>query len=87
MNVYPFMRTPASDFASQKEKPVKNAPLRLLKFILTCENLGLKVIFGEQSIEYFLFKRICRRSEDSWRKGDEAVLITKGGKPCMHGEN
>ena len=40
--------------------------MRLLQFIQTCEDLGLKVILGEQSIEYFLFKRIC--------KGDLAFL-------------
>ena len=65
VNVYPFMRTPSSEFRSQKRKLDKNGPMRLFKFIQTCEDLGLKVIFGEQSIEYFLFKRIC--------KGDLAV--------------
>jgi hypothetical protein len=59
VNVYPFMRTPASDFGSQKKKLDKNVVVRLFKFIQTCEDLGLKVILGEQSIEYFLFKRIC----------------------------
>ena len=60
VNVYPFMPTPASEFGFQKKEPETNMPLRLFKFIQTCEDLGLKVIFGEQSIEYFLFKRICR---------------------------
>jgi len=60
VNVYPFMRTPASDFASQKKELNKNTPMRLFKFIQTCEDLELKVILGEQSIEYFLFKRICK---------------------------
>ena len=59
VNVYPFMATPASEFSSQKKQLHKNAAMRLFEFIQTCENLGLKVIFGEQSIEYFLFKRIC----------------------------
>ena len=59
VNVYPFMGTPASDFASQKKKLDNNAPMRLLRFAQICEGLGLKVIFGEQSIEYFLFRRIC----------------------------
>jgi len=60
VNVYPFMPTPASEFGFQKKEPETNVPLRLFKFIQTCEDLGLKVIFGEQSIEYFLFKRICK---------------------------
>jgi len=60
VNVYPFMRTPSSEFGYQKKQPETNVPLRLLKFIMTCEDWGLKVILGEQSIEYFLFKRICQ---------------------------
>lgn len=59
VNVYPFMATPASEFSSQKKQPDKNTTMRLFRFIQTCEDLGLKVIFGEQSMEYFLFKRIC----------------------------
>ena len=59
VNVYPFMPTPASEFGFQKKEPETNVPLRLFKFIQNCEDLGLKVIFGEQSIEYVLFKRIC----------------------------
>jgi hypothetical protein len=54
------MRTPSSDFASQKEKPDINILIRLFKIIHTCKDLGLKVIFGEQSIEYFFFKRVCK---------------------------
>jgi hypothetical protein len=65
VNVYPFMATPASEFSSQKKQPDKNAPMRLFKFIQICEDLGLKVFLGEQSIEHFLLKRIC--------KGDLAV--------------
>jgi radical SAM superfamily enzyme YgiQ (UPF0313 family) len=56
VNAYPFTATPASEFSSQKKQRDKDAPVRLLRFIQTCEDLGLKVIFGEQSIEYFLFK-------------------------------
>ncbi len=56
VNVYPFMATPASEFSFQKKQLDKNAPIRLLRFIQTCEDMGLKVIFGEQSIEYFIFK-------------------------------
>jgi radical SAM superfamily enzyme YgiQ (UPF0313 family) len=59
VNVYPFMATPASEFTSQKRRPDKNTSLRLFQFIHTCEDLGLKVIVGEQSIEYFLFNKIC----------------------------
>jgi radical SAM superfamily enzyme YgiQ (UPF0313 family) len=61
VNVYPFMATPGSDFASQKMKLDKNAPLRLFKFIQTCEDLGLKVCRGEQTIEYTLFKWVHTR--------------------------
>jgi hypothetical protein len=60
VNVYPFMPTPASEFGSQKKRLDKNAPMRIFTFIQTCKDLGLKVILGEQSIEYFLFKRICK---------------------------
>jgi hypothetical protein len=59
VNVYPFMRTPASEFGSQKRLDEK-APMRLFKFIQICKDLGLKVILGEQYMEYFLFKRICK---------------------------
>jgi hypothetical protein len=59
VNVYPFMTTPSSEFSSQNKQPDKNTPIRLFRFMQTCEDLGLKVIFGEQSIEYFLFNRIC----------------------------
>lgn len=60
VNVYPFMATPASEFSSQKKQPDKTAAIRMFRFIQACEDLGLKVILGEQSIEYFLFKRICK---------------------------
>ncbi|MDQ7784682.1 MAG: radical SAM protein [Desulfomonilaceae bacterium] len=55
VNVYPFMATPGSEFSRQEEQPVPDTPLRLLRFIHTCEDLGLKVILGEQSIEYYIF--------------------------------
>jgi hypothetical protein len=61
VNVYPFMTTPASEFSSQKKKLDKNAPMRLFTFIQTCEDLGLKVCWGEQSIEYSLFKWVLTR--------------------------
>jgi hypothetical protein len=60
VNVYPFMPTPASEFGSKSKQPGAKVPLKLLKFVLRCEDLGLKVLLGEQSIEYFLFKRICQ---------------------------
>ncbi len=60
VSVYPFMMSPASEFSSQKKVPDKNTTMRLLQFIQTCEDLDLKVILGEQSVEYFLFKRICK---------------------------
>jgi hypothetical protein len=59
VNAYPFMPTPACDFGSQQHTLDKNVTLRLIKFIQICEDFGLKVILGEQSIEYFLFKRTC----------------------------
>jgi len=59
VNVYPFTATPASDFALQKRHMEKNSPVRVLRCIQTCKDLGLKIIFGEQSIECFLFNRIC----------------------------
>jgi hypothetical protein len=60
VNVYPFMLTPASEFSSENKQPDENIPMRMFRFIQTCEDLGLKIIFGEQSIEYFIFKRICK---------------------------
>jgi hypothetical protein len=60
VNVYPFMTTPASEFGSQQKASDMNAALRLYQFVQTCEDLGLKVILGEQPIEYFLFKKICK---------------------------
>jgi hypothetical protein len=53
------MPTPASKFRGQKKRVGANVLLRLFQFIQACEDLGLKVILGEQSIEYLLFKRIC----------------------------
>ena len=32
--------------------------MRLIQFNQTCEDLGLKVVIGEQGIEYFLFNWI-----------------------------
>jgi radical SAM superfamily enzyme YgiQ (UPF0313 family) len=55
VNVYPFMATPGSEFGSKKKSSDKNASIRLFRFIHTCEDLGLKVVLGEQCIEYFLF--------------------------------
>jgi hypothetical protein len=69
VNLYPFMGTPASEFASQKKKMDHNAPMRLLRFAQICEDLGLKVILGDQSIEYYLFSRIC--------EGQPAVSSTR----------
>jgi len=60
VNAYPFTATPDSKFGLQKKQRNKNAPLRVLRFIQICKDVGLKVIFGEQSIEYFLFNRICK---------------------------
>jgi hypothetical protein len=61
VSVYPFMISPASEFSSQKKLPDKNTPMRLLRFIQTCEDLGLKVCVGEQCLEHFLFKWVHTR--------------------------
>ncbi len=61
VNVYPFMATPASEFSSQKKRPGRDTPMRLLEFIETCKDQGLKVCCGEQSIEYSLFKWVHAR--------------------------
>lgn len=58
VNVYPFMETPASELASQGKGPDKNTQLRLFRFIQICQDLGLKVCLGEQSIEYTVLKRL-----------------------------
>ena len=68
VNIYPFMATPASEFSSQNKQPEQNALMRLIQFIQTCENLGLKVVIGEQSIEYFLFKWVSRK-DLPWENG------------------
>lgn len=60
VNVYPFMATPASAFTSEQMQPDRHTAVRMFRFIETCKALGLKVILGEQSIEYFLFNRACR---------------------------
>ena len=58
VNIYPFMATPASEFNSQNKQPEQNVFMRLIRFVRTCEELGLKAVLGEQCIEYFLFKWI-----------------------------
>jgi hypothetical protein len=58
INIYPFMATPASEFSSQKKQADKNVPVRLFRFIQTCEDMGLKVCIGEQCAEYVLFKKV-----------------------------
>lgn len=60
VNVYPFMATPASEFSSRNKQAHKNTLMRLFRCIQACKDLGLKVIVGEQAIEYFLFKSICK---------------------------
>jgi hypothetical protein len=39
--------------------------MRLFRLMLACEELGLKVIFGEQSVEYYIFHKICRGNRTS----------------------
>ena len=58
VNIYPFMPTPASDFNSREAQPHPDATMRLFELMATCEDIGLKVCLGEQSIEYFLFNRL-----------------------------
>ena len=59
VNVYPFTASPASEFASQHKEPDGNTTMRLLQFIQTCQDLGLKVCVGEQSAEYVMFTRVA----------------------------
>ena len=66
VNIYPFITTPASEFNIQKKQPGPNALMRLLQFIRICEEMGLKVVLGEQCIEYFLFNWISGR-DLRWR--------------------
>jgi hypothetical protein len=61
VNVYPFMTTPGSEFGSLKKRPNPLVLSRLFRFIKACEELGLKVCLGEQSMEYCLLKLIDRR--------------------------
>lgn len=58
INVYPFMVTPASDFSLMKKEPNTNTLIRLNKLIRVCEDMGIKVCVGTQSVEYVLFKRV-----------------------------
>lgn len=67
VNIYPFIPTPASEFNTQNKQPDPTAFMRLLQFIRICEELGLKVVFGEQCIEYFLF---------NWVSGKELIWKT-----------
>jgi hypothetical protein len=60
VNIYPFMASPASEFASQKKRYSPDTSIRLFQIIQTCGDLGLKVCVGEQCLEYFLFKRVCK---------------------------
>lgn len=61
VNIYPFMATPASEFSYHNKQPEQNMFIRLIQFIQTCEDLGLKVVLGEQCIEYFLFNWISKK--------------------------
>ena len=61
VNLYPFMATPASEFVSLKKQPAPDTAMRLFQFVQTCVDLGLKVVMGEQCIEYYLFNRVQPR--------------------------
>ena len=77
------MPTPASDFSSRKKQPETILPLRLFKFIQTCEELGLKVIFGEQSIEYFLFQKDFQWPSGCLLKKEISFPHSKSGRSCV----
>lgn len=69
VNAYPFMSTPASDFSSRSRLPQPDTTMRLLEFVARCEDMGLTICLGEQSIEYFLFSRLERISENYVEEG------------------
>ncbi len=56
LNVYPFIATPASEKGFREEQPDEYDPLGLFRFIQKCEDMGLKVCVGEQSMEYLAFR-------------------------------
>ena len=66
VNLYPFMATPAAEFAPQRKQPNSNGLRRVFKIIQRCEDLGLKVCLGEQSMEYFLFKWVYSNRPATW---------------------
>lgn len=68
VNAYPFMTTPGSDFSSRHEEPHRDVTFRLLQFIRACEDLGLKVCLGEQSIEHFLYTWLRARTDEGFQR-------------------
>ena len=66
VNLYPFMATPAAEFAPQRKQPDSNGLRRIFKILQRCEDLGLKVCLGEQSMEYFLFKWVYSDRPATW---------------------
>lgn len=61
VNLYPFMATPGSAIVRQDKLSAGNVLMKMIRISRTCEDLGLKVVIGEQSIEFFLFNWIFRK--------------------------
>lgn len=55
ISIYPFLVAPSSEFAAQRKQAEADVELRVIQCLQACEDLGLKVCLGEQSIEYYSF--------------------------------
>lgn len=85
VNAYPFMTTPASDFTSRGGQPNRDVTIRLFEFIRTCEDLGLKISLGEQSIEHFLYTWLCTRQPQASRaRNEENSESVAGARESVH---
>jgi len=59
LNVYPLAMTPGSDFANEGRVPNPDVlHARLLKLIVACSQLGIRVYVGEQGGEYIFAKQV-----------------------------
>jgi hypothetical protein len=61
VNIYPFMPSPASDFAQNGKAPHDQTLARMQTLIGICAGQGLKVCVGEQCAEYALFHSVLPR--------------------------
>lgn len=57
INLYPFRMTPGSDYMLSGIKSNQDSISRLKQLTMVCKDAGIKVCIGEQSAEYFLFKK------------------------------